>query len=107
MQIDIKCAECGKMTRKFELGNVCYSVENPSETFRVVNKIICPKCKKDISNEKCLIEQNELLFSIMAANIGLWVGASVPRHLRGIKMAYRADLIKAKSKPLLVKRFYR
>jgi len=104
MQIDIKCAECGKMTRHFELGKVCYSVENPSGTFRVVDEIICPKCKKDISNEKCLIKSHELVLKILVANIGIAIGENQPEHLRGV-IRDDAGTINAKSKPLVVGRF--
>jgi len=105
MQIDIKCAECGKMTRNFELGKVCCSVENPSETFRIVDDIICPKCKKEISNEKCLIKSHELMWRILAANLGSLAGGEQPEHLKGVIMLNKAGSINAKSKPLLVKRF--
>ena len=49
MRIDIKCSECGKVTRKHEIGGVIYCVDKPKYEVIVTNKIICPKCRKDIS----------------------------------------------------------
>lgn len=82
MQIDIKCLECGKGTRGFELGEMFYLPEKPSETLTVKNAITCPKCKKDISDEKCMVKINELLMRIVTANICLSAG-DVPPHLQG------------------------
>lgn len=104
MQIDIKCAECGKITRNFELGKVCLSVKNPSQTFRIVESIICPKCGKDISEEKCRINKTELVFSIMAAGMDLLREEEQPEHLKGIIIAKNDCKISAKSKPLLVEK---
>ena len=82
MEIDIKCLNCGKGTRHFELGSIYYMLEKPSETLAVKNLIICPKCRKDISNEKCVVKANELLMRLVTANICLSVG-EMPKHLQG------------------------
>ena len=82
MEMDIKCLECGRGTRKFELGDIFYLPENVSETLIVKNGITCPKCKKDISDEKCIVKTNELLMRLATANICLSVG-DVPSHLQG------------------------
>ena len=84
MQTDIKCANCGKMTRHFELGEIYYDVEKPSSTVVVKNGIICPKCKTDISDKKCMVKINYFLMSLVAANISLGMGElDFPPHLRG------------------------
>ena len=82
MQIDIKCLECGKGTRGFELGEVFYLPEKPSETLAVKNTITCPKCRKDISNGNCMVKINEFLMRLVTANICLSVG-EMPKHLQG------------------------
>lgn len=82
MEIDIKCLNCGKGTRKFALGDIFYLPENASETLIVKNDIICPKYKKNISDEKCIVKTNELLMRLATANICLSVG-DVPSHLQG------------------------
>ncbi len=102
MEIDIKCLECGKGTRKFGLGDMFYLLENASETLIVKNDIICPKCKKNISDEKCLVKTNELLVKLATANICLSVG-DVPSHLQGAYPVRKKDydLIKNKCKARL------
>lgn len=82
MEIDIKCLECGKATRKFELGKMFYLPQNASDTLVVKNSIICPKCKKDISGERCIVKANELLMRLVTANICISVG-DLPPHLEG------------------------
>ena len=84
MQADIKCADCGKMTLHFELGELYYDVNKPSTTVVVKNEIICPKCKKNISDKKCLVKENDFLMSLVAANISLGMkDFGVPSYLRG------------------------
>lgn len=108
MEADIKCSECGKITRKFELGEIFYLPENASESLIVKDKIICPKCGKDISDRKCMAKQNDLLMRLVAANIIISL-SDVPEHLKGayhlLKKDY--DLIKNKciSKLNLVEKF--
>jgi hypothetical protein len=109
MEIDIKCLECGKGTRNFELGRAYYLIDNPSETFIVENNIICPKCKKDISNEKCLVKTNELMMKLVVANLCLSDG-KVPKHLSKTmflnnKEDYEIFKGKGKAKPKLVEKF--
>ncbi len=60
METDIKCGECCKGTRHFKLGKIFYSTDNLSETIMGKNRTICPKCKKDISNKKCLVKTHEI-----------------------------------------------
>ena len=96
MEINIKCSECGKGTRKFELGKIFYLHDNPSESLIIKNKIICPKCKKDISDNKCIIKANELLVKIIASNISKSVG-KVPSHLRGAYLLMEQDYDRIKN----------
>ena len=44
MEIDIKCLECGKGTRNFQLGNLFYCLKRPTETAVIKEVIFCPKC---------------------------------------------------------------
>lgn len=109
METDIKCAECGKRTLNFDLGGVYYLADNPSKTVIVENKIICPKCSKDISSGKCLVKGNDLLIKFVAANISLEVG-KVPNHLQMIlpltnEEEYNIFKNKSQSKLKLVEKF--
>ena len=87
MQIDIKCLDCGKMTRHFELGQLFYDVDNPSSSVVVKEPITCPKCKADISDKKCMVKTNYFLMSLVAANITRTMetegSSAIPNHLRG------------------------
>jgi len=109
MEIDIKCSECGKMTKNFDIEGVYYLVENPSSTFIVEDKIICPKCGKDISNKKCLVKGKDLLIKLLVANLCLMEGR-IPEHLSKIlpltnKRDYKIFKEKAKAKVKLVEKF--
>ncbi|MBD3249620.1 hypothetical protein GF336_06260 [Candidatus Woesearchaeota archaeon] len=108
MEIDIKCAACGKRTLNVNIGEVIYDIENPSKTIMIKNSLICPKCKKDINNKECLIRSHDILMGFIAANICMDEG-DVPPHLDGTfplkKKDY--DIIKKnfKTRPKLVKKF--
>lgn len=97
MEADIKCSECGKITRNFELGEMFYLPEKASESLIVKNKITCPKCGKDISKNKCMVKQNDMLMRFVTANICTRLD-DVPDHLKGayplLKKDY--DLVKDK-----------
>ena len=99
MEIDIKCSECGKGTRHFDLGEIFYLPDNASETIIVKDAITCPKCGKDISNKKCMVRANELLMRFVAANLYMSVG-DVPKHLKGAYPLGRRDYDLAKGKCL-------
>ena len=105
MEIDIKCAECGKRTLKFNLGGVYYLVDKPSETVIVENTIIC---SKDISSGKCMVKGNDLLMMFLTANICLQTG-KVPKHLQKIlplnKPEYEILKNKAKARVMLEEKF--
>ncbi len=109
MEIDIKCAECGKMTRNFELGKLFYIHDRIKESVIIQDSLICPKCKKDISNEKCLIKENYFFMRLVAANVCLSIG-EMPDHLRDALPIFREEeyaIIKeqCKSRPTFVMKF--
>ena len=108
MQTDVKCMECGKGTRNFELGEIFYLPDKASETIIVKDAIVCPKCGNDISNEKCMVKANELLMRFITANLCISSG-DVPKHLKGAYQLKERDyeLIKnkCKAKPKLVEKF--
>lgn len=91
MEIDIKCLECSKGTRKHDIGGVIYCIDKPSNGIILINKIICPKCKKDISEGKCLVKGHEFLMSCIAANICVMAGEKVPVHLQKALPANKKD----------------
>ncbi len=91
MECDIKCLECGKGTMKFELGALVYEARN-SSLILVKDPIICPKCKKDISNRKCAVKLQDIMGKIIAANIL----DEIPSHLQGSFPLSNADFRKAR-----------
>ena len=105
MESDIKCMECGKITRNFELGEIICNIDKPSATLLVKELITCPKCHKDISNEKCALKENDTLIRLVAANISISIG-SVPKHLMRAysvdKKIYKVAKSAFKSKPKLI-----
>ena len=108
MESDIKCLECGKITRKFELGKLFYDINKPLESMIILNSVICQKCKIDISNEKFSIKSHEILMKFVVSNLGASIG-DVPNHLRDAypvnKEEYNKMKIVCKSKPKLVNKF--
>jgi|SRR3989344_1165454 len=108
MESDIKCMECGKITRNFELGEVICDFNKPSKTLLVKNTLICPKCKKDISNEKFAIKEKDMLMKFVAANICISIG-DVPKHLKRAysleTKIYNRHKSLFNSKPKLVDKF--
>ncbi|MEK6984078.1 MAG: hypothetical protein AABX33_05885 [Nanoarchaeota archaeon] len=87
MEIEIKCLECRKRTRQFEIGPAAFRMDGGEEII-LRDNIICPKCKKDISNEKCVSRSGEFLISMMALTMGM-IGEKesnfrIPPHLRGM-----------------------
>jgi hypothetical protein len=112
----IKCIECGKRTMNYELGDVFYRLddENPSEDGNdvlVKDPVVCPKCKKDISDGKFELNSTYFHLSLITADfcrIGQLKGQEIetPAHLRGGYSLNPADFEKMKpicrSKPKLV-----
>ena len=111
----IKCMECGKRTMNFELGDVFYKVdaEKPIEgeiDILVKDPVVCPKCKKDISDGKFEINSRDFLLTMISASIcrlGKLQGHKfgTPSHLKGGYTLNAADFEKmkrlCKSKPKL------
>jgi hypothetical protein len=112
----IKCMECGKRTMSYELGDVFYRVDDKSSNegendVLVKNPVVCPKCKKDISDRKFEINSRDFLLAMITAGIcriGQLKGHEIetPAHLRGGYSLNPADFEKMKpicrSKPKLV-----
>jgi hypothetical protein len=112
----IKCLECGKRTMDFELGDVFYRVDDKSSTeiekdVLVKDLVVCPKCKKDISDGKFEIDSTDFLLAMITAGI-CRIGQlknqefETPTHLRGGYSLNPTDFEKMKpfcrSKPKLV-----
>ena len=109
MKADIKCLECGKMTRHVEPGRLFYTTAKPSERVIIENAVICPKCKKDLSGERFLLKKNYFMISLLAANVCLSIGEKVPEHLAGAFPVTQHDYdllkLRCKSRPQLVGKF--
>ena len=87
MQTDMKCLNCNKITRNVELGKVYYATEDAKNKIMVQDSLTCPKCKSDISQEKCAVKVNDFLMRLLAGNILLMIkekGEPMPEHLRGM-----------------------
>jgi TFIIF-interacting CTD phosphatase-like protein len=76
----MKCLECGRSTMYFELGEVYCEISNCTSIL-AKNKIICPKCNKDISKGKCAVKIQDIVGMFIAAN--LLVDEGLPKHLQG------------------------
>lgn len=100
----------------YELGDVFYRVDDKSSNegendVLVKNPVVCPKCKKDISDRKFEINSRDFLLAMITAGIcriGQLKGHEIetPAHLRGGYSLNPADFEKMKpicrSKPKLV-----
>jgi uncharacterized CHY-type Zn-finger protein len=108
MELDIKCMDCNKQTRNYEIGRLFYVLEKPKIRALVEKQIICPKCRKDISNEKFMIKESQLMWSLITANICKQID-DVPSHLEGVtridERGYDIMKEKCKSIPNLVEKF--
>jgi hypothetical protein len=99
MKIEIKCLECGKRTRHFEIGPAAFTRDG-GEEITLRDNIICPKCKKDISNGKCVAPSGEFLLSMIALTMGM-IGEKegnfkIPPHLRGMALVTKENFDKLK-----------
>jgi len=65
MEIEIKCLECGKRTRRFEISPAVYTMKGDMGIL-LRDNISCPKCKKDISNDKCIDEFDKKKLRLIA-----------------------------------------
>lgn len=113
MEADIKCLECGRMTRHFELGKIYYNIDNPQSHVVVKEPIICPKCKTDISQRKCAVKEDDFLMRLVAATISLTMEVegefAMPKHLRGMaslrKQQYDIVASRSRTRLQLVEKF--
>ena len=112
MNIEIKCLECGRRTRNFEIGPAVYAVEYDDELL-LKNNIFCPKCKKDISYGKCVISAGEFFLSMTALTIVKIANTEnyteIPEHLQNILIITKENFDyfrdKGKAKIIIVKNF--
>jgi len=103
MEIEIKCLECGKRTRRFEIGPAAFTADGGKEII-LKDAIICPKCKKDISNERCITPSGMFMISLLGLTIAM-IGekegtGKIPPHLEGMAIVTKEnfDALKARSK---------
>ena len=108
--------ECGKRTMNYELGDVFYRVDDKSSTesendVLVKDPVVCPKCKKNISDGKFEIKSTDFHLAMITAGICRigrlkGHGFATPAHLRGGHSLNPVDFEKMKqkcrSKPKLV-----
>ena len=103
MELEIKCLECRKRTRRFEIGPAVFT-PGGCEEILLKDAIICPKCKRDISHEKCVTPCGMFMISLMAIAIGMKEKKdgyfNLPSHLRGIVIVTKEnyDELKKQSK---------
>ncbi len=95
MELEIKCLECNKRTRKFEIGPAIFTAADGGKEILLKNSIICPKCKKEISNGKCITPSGMFLISLMALTIGM-IGEKdktfkIPPHLKGMAIVSKEN----------------
>jgi len=98
--------ECGKKTMNFELGDVFYRLDDKNSTesendVLVKDPVVCPKCKKDISDGKCEVNSTYFHLALITADIcriGQLKGQEIetPPHLRGGYSLIPADFEKMK-----------
>ena len=103
MEIEIKCLECGKRTRRFETGPAAFTADGGEEII-LRDTIICPKCKKDISNGSCITPSGMFVISLMGLTMGM-IGEKegtlkIPPHLRGMAIVTKEnfEVLKVQSK---------
>lgn len=88
MELEIKCLECNKITRRFEIGPAVFTPEGDKEIL-LRDNIICPKCKNDISEGKCVTSGGMFMISLMAITMEMMAEKEgshfeLPPHLRGM-----------------------
>ena len=103
MELEIKCLECDRRTRRFEIGPAAFT-PNGDMGILLKDNIICPKCKKDISEGKCVTPSGTFIISLMALTMGM-IGEKegnlqIPPHLRGMAIVTKEnyDALKKQSK---------
>ena len=68
MEVEIKCLECKKRTRRFEMGPAAFALGGHDEIV-LRDRIICPKCKRDISDGKCITPSGSFTISLLALTV--------------------------------------
>mgnify|MGYP001567293620 CR=1 FL=1 len=103
MELEIKCLECGKRTRRFEIGPAVFTADGCKEIL-LRDPIICPKCKHDISNGKCITPSGMFMITLMAIIIGMKEkkdgGFEIHPHLKGLAIVTKEnyEMLKKQSK---------
>ncbi|MEW5897206.1 MAG: hypothetical protein AB1668_05910 [Nanoarchaeota archaeon] len=104
MELEIKCLECGKRTRYFEIGPAVFTPEGDKEIL-LRDTITCPKCKKDISGGKCITPSGMFMISLMAITMEMMAekegnNFKLPPHLKGMAIVSKEnyDILKKQSK---------
>jgi len=104
MELEIKCLECNKRTRRFEMGPAVFTMGGYKEIL-LRDPIICPKCKKDIGNGKCITPSGMFMISLMAITMEMMAGKEsnyfeLPPHLKGMGIVSKEnyEVLKKKSK---------
>ena len=103
MEIEIKCLECGKRTRRFEISPAVYAMKGDTGIL-LRDNITCPKCKKDISNGKCVTPSGMFMITLIALIMAMKGekegNLQIPLHLRGIAIVTQEnyDELKKQSK---------
>lgn len=94
MDLEIKCLECDKRTRHFEIGPAVFTLGDNKEIL-LRDNIICPKCKKDISEGKCVTPSGMFMIFLMALTMGMMGekegNFQIPPHLRGIAIVSKEN----------------
>lgn len=95
MDLEIKCLDCDKRTRRFEIGPVVFTPEDNREIL-LRDNIICPKCKKDISEGKCVTPSGMFMISLMAITMEMMAEKDgsrfkLPPHLGGMAIVSKEN----------------
>ena len=103
MELEIKCLECGKGTRRFEIGPAAFTMKGDMGIL-LRDTIACPKCKKDISNGKCITPSGMFIISLLASTMAMMGekegNFQLPPHLRMMAIVTKEnyDALKKQSK---------
>lgn len=104
MDLEIKCLECGKRTRHFEIGPAVFTPDGEKEIL-LRDNIICQKCKKDISKGKCVTPSGMFMISLMAITMKMMAEKDgshfeLPLHLRNLAVVSKEnyEFLKKQSK---------
>ncbi len=109
MIIDIKCLKCGKGTRDYDLGTVFVFNSDTEDCILVKNPVICPKCKRDVSDRKFAVKRHEFWPMVFAASLPIPFKSLLTPHLAGLKALdahkYEGFNRSCKARPKVVRSF--